>query len=376
MRFVTLVYRSIARRRFRSALTLAGVSIAIGAAVMLVGISANFERAFLDTYNRRGVDLVVVRSGAAQRLSSALDEQMGERIRAIPGVKEVTPGLIDVVSFEDRDLYGVLVHGWEVDCFMMDDFNLVEGRLLQPGDERAVILGKVLAEKLQLHTGDVLEIVEEEPYEVVGVYESFTVYENGGMVIPLAELQRLMDWPGQVTGFTVVAEPGSDEAAIETIRNEIEDMNPNVSALAAEDHVEGTTQIKVARAVAWVTSVIALVIGAIGMLNAMLMSVLERTREIGVLRSIGWRKSLVMRMILLESLLISLAGAVVGSLAAAVATRLLSNLPMTSGFIDGQIAWSVFAEGVLIALAVGLLGGAYPALRGASMLPTEALQHD
>jgi putative ABC transport system permease protein len=124
------------------------------------------------------------------------------------------------------------------------------------------------------------------------------------------------------------------------------------------------------------TSAIALIIGAVGVLNTMIMSVLERTREIGILRAIGWRKIRVVRLILYESVLLSLLGAAVGIGAAVVLTRALTWWPVVNGLVRGDVAPAVIIQGFLIALAVGLIGGAYPAYRGAHLLPTEALRHE
>ena len=83
-----------------------------------------------------------------------------------------------------------------------------------------------------------------------------------------------------------------------------------------------------------------------------------------------------MRMILYESVLLSVAGAVVGVLAAVALTRLLSTLPEVNRFIGGGVDRDVMLRGFVIALLVGLVGGIYPALRGARMLPTEAIRHE
>jgi putative ABC transport system permease protein len=131
-----------------------------------------------------------------------------------------------------------------------------------------------------------------------------------------------------------------------------------------------------AHGMAWVTSIIAVVVGAVGTLNTMIMSVVERVREISILRAIGWRKSRVVRMIVGESLLISVVGAVVGALAAWALTRWLSTQPMASAFLEGSIAPTVFGKGFLLALLVGLIGGLYPAFRAAQLLPAEGLRHD
>src|SRR5262249_5390276 len=140
--------------------------------------------------------------------------------------------------------------------------------------------------------------------------------------------------------------------------------------------VHGSLHIRMAHAMAWLTSVIALFIGAVSMLNTMIMSVLERVREIGILRAIGWRSSRVVRMVLGESLLLSLAGAAVGTVGAVLLTRWLTTLPTVNGLISGMVSPWVVAQGLLMALAVWLVGGTYPAWRAARMLPTEALRHE
>src|SRR5687767_14430345 len=101
MRFLTFVLKNVARRPLRSGLTVFAVAIAVGAVVALVGVSTQFERTFLRLYESAGIDLVVVRAGLRQRLTSTLDQQLQSRIQAIPGVKAAIPALIDVVSFED-----------------------------------------------------------------------------------------------------------------------------------------------------------------------------------------------------------------------------------------------------------------------------------
>jgi putative ABC transport system permease protein len=130
------------------------------------------------------------------------------------------------------------------------------------------------------------------------------------------------------------------------------------------------------KALTWVVSIVAMVIGAIGMLNTMAMSVLERTQEIGILRAVGWPPSRVLRMILGEATLLSLIAAVVGTAGAWIALHLLSLSPKVNGFIEGRLAPVVIAEGIAITLLIGLLGGIFPAFRAARFLPTEAIRHD
>lgn len=382
MRFYQFILKNVLQRKARSALTMIGVAIAVTAVVALVGIADGFQRSFRELYENRGVDLLVVRAGSSERLSSSIPQQVGEQIRGLPGVRAVSPGLMDVVSFEEANLTSVPLQGWAADSFLFQGLKILSGRRLEADDDRGVMLGMVLAKNLGKKSGDTLEIANRE-FAIIGIYESFNTFENGSAVMLIHSLQTLMDRPNQVTGFQVVLDDAPNKKElIERVRREINGLRSSsgqpwgIEAMPTADYVNSTSQIRMAQAMAWTTSAIALVIGAVGVLNTMIMSVFERTREIGILRAIGWRKSRVVRLILYESLLLSIIGAVVGIGAAVVLTRALTWWPLVSGFIKGDVAPIVMVQGFFIALAVGLLGGAYPAYRGAHLLPTEALRHE
>jgi len=375
MWFSTIVIKNAIRRPLRSALTIIAIATAIGAVVALVGVASGFERSFLDLYKGAGIDLIVLRAGAAQRLNSTLDQSLGDKIKKIPTVKDVIPGLADVISFEDAGLMVVPVQGWVPESKVFEHITIRSGRTLKLDDVKAVILGSILAKNLGKTVGDELKLYEE-PFKIVGIYNSSTVFEEGACTISLSELQRLMDRPNQVTGFTVIVDHPVNPKLLEQVRKEIEGLGAGVTALTTDDHVKSISEIRLAKAMAWVTSAVALFIGAFGVMNTMIMAVHERTREIGVLRAIGWRKGRVVRLILLESVLLSLIGALVGSIGAILLVRLLTRLPMVSGLIDGRIEPQFVAYGFAIAVLVGLLGGILPAFRASRMLPSSALRYE
>jgi putative ABC transport system permease protein len=253
---------------------------------------------------------------------------------------------------------------------------------LQEGDRTQVLLGFQLAKTLDKKVGDTIDI-QGEKCQVVGVYKVGNFWEDGAITMVLHEFQGLMEQQGRVTGFSVVLDhtPGH-AASLETVKQEIQDLKDDrgrplgLSAEEPKESVTNSAHMRLARAMAWLTSAIAVVIGAIGMLNTMIMSVLERVREIGILRAVGWRKGRVVRMILGESLMLSLAGAVAGTIGAVVLTRLLTHLPAVNNLIEGDIAPKIMVEGFLMALLLGLIGGTYPAYRASQLLPTEALRHE
>jgi putative ABC transport system permease protein len=378
MRFYSFVLKNVVRRRVRSSLTVIGMAVAVGSVVALVGISRGFEHSFLDIYQRQKVDLVVQQRGVKQRLTSVLDAKLGDEIAKIPGVKQINSGLVDFTSMDELGPVGVLVQGWEPNAPLMLALDVLPGgHHLTAADEKCVLLGERLATSLDKHVGDKLTLFDDQTYTVAGIFKSPSVYENGSMVVLLTDLQRFMGHQGKVSGFAIVADDAADKTAeIQGIREAIEKLGKNVEATPTTEFVNATQEIQFVRAMAWITSAVALVIGAVGMLNTMVMSVFERTKEIGILRAIGWGRWRVVRMILTESILLSLTGGVVGAAGAVALTHILANQPAVAGMVDPHVAPIVIVQGFLIALCVGLLGAAYPAYRGAQLLPTEALRHE
>lgn len=377
MRFYSFVLKNVVRRRVRSSLTVIGMAVAVGAVIALVGISSGFEQSFLAIYQRQKVDIIVQQKGVGQKLTSVLDAKLGDQIAKIPGVKQINSGLVDMTSMEELGPVPVLVQGWETDAPLMLELNILPGgHRLAAGTKREVLLGERLATSLDKHVGDELPLFDDQPYNVAGIFKGPTVYENGSMVVLLKDLQKFMGHEGLVSGFAIIVDHPSDKVEIDRVRHEVEALGKNLEVTPTAEFVNSTPEIRFIRAMAWVTSAVALIIGAVGMLNTMVMSVFERTREIGILRAIGWGRGRVVRMILMESILLSLTGGVVGAAGAIALTHILARQPAVAGMVDAHVAPGVILQGFIIALCVGLLGAAYPAYRGAQLLPTEALRHE
>jgi putative ABC transport system permease protein len=385
MRFYQFVLKNVFRRRVRSALTMTGMAMAVGTVVALVGISDGFKKSFVELYQNRGVDLIVSLRGLSQ-FNGVMPEAIYRDIAALPEVAGVAPGLLETVDPKEG-VYFKLLQGWPLDSFMYKKTKIIDGEVLSEKhrNKHAIMLGKTIAEAFKMKAGDTFSIEAVDDFQVVGVFDSFNPMENEGMVVLLEDMQRLYPAKkGSITGCTLIlkASPDNDQVR-ELVRHKIENeiaakyhMKGKIQATPAQELAQSAMQLKAATAMAWITSSIAIIIGAVFMLNTMVMSVFERTREIGILRAIGWRPWRVMRMILMESLLLSLTGGVVGTIAAIALTWFLSGLPAVGGLVRGDISITVISEGFAIALLVGLIGAAYPAYRGARLMPTEAIRHE
>jgi putative ABC transport system permease protein len=372
MGMLAFVLRNLLGRLVRTSLTALGLAVAVSAVVLLSGVAWGFERSMRAIYESRGIDLIVVRGGISDQLSSNLDAGLADTLRAVPGVRALAPSLMDAVSFEGANLVSVLANGWEPGGLLVGGLKVVGGRALRAGDGRAVMLGRVLAMNLGKRVGDELDVAGE-AFRVVGIYESASLFENGGLVMPLPELQRMMGREGQVTGFVIVAAPGVDPRAL---GREIESRVPGVAAVPARDYVQANVQIRLARAMAWATTAVALAIGSIGLLNTMAMAVFERTGEIGLLRALGWRRRRIVMLLMGEAGALGMLGVLLGIALAFLGLHALRLAPTARGYIDPALPPSSLGLGAAMGLGLTWLGGFYPALRASRLEPTEALRHE
>jgi putative ABC transport system permease protein len=383
MYFITLVFKNLFRRKFRSILTLIGVAVAVCTMVTFLGIADDFETTAYNAFQKRGADIVVVQENVPNQLNSELNEDIANSIEKIPGVKRVTPGLMELISLSNKgpSIYA-FVFGWKTDNPTLNKLEIIDGRRLEDSDHNVVMLGSFLAAYLKKKVGDVISIKHKD-FKVIGVFRSFSVYENQSIISRLEELQKLFGHEKTVTAFTVtVQKPLEKPLSIESIAQAIRDLKDQkgkslgLSALPTEEYITQSAHIRIVHAMAWITTIIALIIGTLSLANTMAMSVVERTREIGILRAIGWTKSRVIRMILEEAVIVSFLGGVLGTVGAYLLCKWLVTLPQVVGFIEGNISLFVIAESILATLCVGLIGGLWPAIRAAWLLPTEAIHHE
>ena len=336
VRFSSLIIKNVLHRPVRTILTTLGLAIAIAAVTILVGISWNFERSFLAIYNSKGIDLVVVHAGSSNQLASSLDEKLADRFRQIDGVADVAQSLVDTVGFDKENLVSVLVNGWVPGSILFRGTQRARrsdtrGRRRQSGLAGARP-GHDPQQKGRRQTRD----YRVKPSMSSGSSKATVGLRTAVCSCRLKTLQKMMGREGQVTGLLIQAK-SSDSKFIDDLRHRIESTIPGVAATPARDHVQGDYQIRLSRAMAWTTAAVALFLGSVGMLNTMLMSIFERTREIGILRAVGWRRSRVLALVLGEALLIALIGTVVGVVLAAVGLWAITLAPTARGFISPNL---------------------------------------
>ncbi len=167
-------------------------------------------------------------------------------------------------------------------------------------------------------------------------------------------------------------DPKQAEMMVERINTEF----PGINASLASDFANQMPDMKNSGGMISAISLVAMLVGGVGVLNAMLMSVFERTREIGVLRALGWRRRNVLGLILREAIMLGFLGGCAGVLIAFGLGYLLMKVPMMGNALEPVWSVQIFVRAFTVALALGVVGGLYPAFRATRLQPIEALRYE
>jgi putative ABC transport system permease protein len=360
------------RRKLRTTLTLCGIGMGVGAFVALVGFSRSFEQAWLEMYESSGTDLAVVQKTF---LNTSVDESAGTKLRTLPEIESAAPMILNMMAVTPEA--NALVYGWRADSFEFAPLH-IEGRRFRDGQQE-MILGDLLAASLGKKVGDTIDM-QGSSFTVVGIYHGRSALEAGAIIMPLGELQKLASLEGKVTAFHVRLKPSSpaepQEQRLQRAETFIETALPGLHAVPAAERASTNQLVVLAHAAAWGTSSIALLVAALGIANTMAMSVFERTKEIGVLRALGWRRGRVLGLILLEAIALGAAGGIAGMLLGWAALRVLASLRQSASIVSASLPVHTLLDGLGIAVLAGVFSGLLPAWRGAQLSPVEALRHD
>jgi ABC-type antimicrobial peptide transport system permease subunit len=313
-----------------------------------------------------GADLQVVQKDAMMVLLSAVDDSVGAELRQLPGVRQVAGTVIGAVQMTDAPYF--MVAGEDPQSFALAHYKLIAGQTIT--GKRQILLGKIAAKNFRKEIGQTFQL-NDVAYRVVGIYETGVSLEDGGAVIHLADAQRAFDRRRQVNAFNLKLD---DPRRTDELKKLIEERWPELTAVRAGDTTQEDTYNDMYRSMGWFLGLFAVLVGGLGMMNAMLMSVFERTREIGVLRALGWSRGRVVRMILGESLLLAVLGGALGMGLGIGLAQLARLSPAVESLLQGVFTPAMFVQAFVIALLLGAVGGVYPAWRAARLAPVEAMR--
>ncbi len=370
MSFFSLVLKNPFRNKTRAILAVVGIAIGIATIVALGIITDGLKSSTEDTLKAGGADFTVVEANVSDMFLSEINTNYVDKIKEVDGVDDAV-GVLTAIQPIGGNPYFVII-GINSNKLSMSDMKITHGNAFS-GDGKEVIIGKVASEKLNKTVGDTITLGQEE-YKITGIFETGDIQQDGGAFMSLKNLQNIEEKPNKATMIYVKIKK---DAKVEDVTEVIKDKySKDITTVASLQDLQSVDQgLQTIDTASWAISLLAIVIGGIGVINTMIMSVFERTREIGVLKAVGWKSRRILTMILGESIVLTLVAGVVGIIMGLVAIQGLMVLGM-GGFIKPVYAPEVFVRGLVVALIVGLIGGFYPAYRASRLPPTEALRYE
>lgn len=363
------------RRPARTGLTVSAISLGIAAVVALTGIAWGFEASWQKANDARGTDLIVTRATSENTMPSPFRaEKIQQALQGLPHVNEVV-GLLSEMLSVSADAPPMFVFGWVYGSYLWEHLKLIEGRWPNDRDEPVVVIGALAAEMLHKKVGDSVEI-EGVKFKVAGIFESNAVVENGAVLMTLNLAQQITDKPGKVNVLNIKMDANASEADLGYIKQQVKQTLPGFLAITSGELVSKNAVVRISKAMSNATILIAGLVGALVVFNTMLMSISERTREIGILLALGWQRSTIMKLIITEAVILSLAGGVIGIMLGVGIAWGLEHIELMRGKIDAIFSISFLISVLGLSVLLGICGGFYPAFKAARLLPSAALRHE
>jgi putative ABC transport system permease protein len=253
--------------------------------------------------------------------------------------------------------------------FSSASWDIIDGRPLRSSDQYNAMAGVILADQLDLNVGETIEYLGEE-FKIIGILTFGNTLLDQAYYINIKTAREIAHRPSDYVNMirVKVSKPGTEEEVAKRINLTIPGVEARSSEVMSEQVGEFLTIIE---QVTWAISALAAIVGGVGIANTMLMSVIERTKEIGVLKAVGWSSADVMKTVLMEGLILGFLGGVIGILLGFMAVIVVQNqVPAFAG----EITLLLIVEAMVFAMSLGVIGGIYPAYRAANLNPVVALK--
>jgi putative ABC transport system permease protein len=361
--------QSLWQRTTRTLLTLFAIALTVGSILTLESIVNGAASELGNMIAGSSVEIAIRQADIADTSLSAIDERIVDRVAALPEVRSVSGMVMNAVMLPETGGFMLLL-GYAPSEFAIHRFNIIEGQRINSNHQ--IMIGVTIADATNKEVGDTMDISGQR-FRIVGIFENGVGWEDMSGVISLRDAQAFAGRPRKVTMLMVDVE---DPRQTEPLVAEINSRFPEVHAAASGEFVEQMPDMQNADGMLNGISILAIIVGGVGVLNTMLMSILERTREIGVLRALGWRRRSILSLILREALILGLLGGAASILIALLLAFSIQSIPMFGEAIQPLWTLEVFLRAILIAVLLGLFGGLLPAYRATRLQPVEALRYE
>ncbi|MEO8552560.1 MAG: ABC transporter permease [Kofleriaceae bacterium] len=403
-----LAFRALWRNKVRSMLTMLGIIFGIGTVIAMIASGQGAKEAVADVFRSMGTNLLIVTNGsqrtsgaaggAGSRFSLTWADEAALENGEVPTIRWVTPVLQAKAQVASADAnWNTSVVGTKPVYFQIKNWAAHEGTLFDEdaalNGPKVAVIGKTVATQLYASSSPIGQqvMVNNQPYEVIGVLEAkgqsgMGQDQDDVIVIPLKTYTQRMDKtggkyiPGRGQIYVSIANEGDIQKAETQLTSVLREKH-NLGAADDDDFQIrnlaefALSQQKSTDKIATLLAIVAamsLIVGGIGVMNIMLVSVIERTREIGIRMAVGAKPLDVMTQFLVESLVLAAVGGVLGLAFGALLAKFMASFYGWKLFFPATTAALAFA----VAGGVGVVFGLYPAIRASRLDPITALRYE
>ncbi len=402
-----IALRSLGANKMRSGLTMLGIIIGVMAVIAMLSIGRGAQAAITNQINSIGTNLLFVRPGALQQggvrtaegSAATLTMEDGQALVGLPDVVAVAPEVdsFGQVAYLGNNAVGRIL-GVTPDYPNALNATVADGDFITAANVTAKSAVAVLGAQIAQTLFDTAEPVGQtvringQNFRVVGVMQAKGgtgfLNQDTQIFVPITTAMSRLSRGGQFRGGNTVSDlnvkitdPSVQNEVIQNIsqvldeRHHVSQDDFNIQSqqdiLNTANQVTGVLTIFLGGVAA-----ISLIVGGIGIMNIMLVSVTERTREIGIRKAVGARKRDILTQFLTEATILSVSGGVIGILLGAIIAHLISGIQMGSSTLTTVVDPDSVILAVLFSVGVGLFFGSYPANRAASLHPIDALRYE
>lgn len=390
-----LAIRNLWRRTTRTVVALLGVAVGVSVVVSIISSAGSLRSQFYRMAEEFKGDLIVT-----QKLAFVPDQSRVTDAQTRPFLDHPDVAGVSLIRFWRQPIKNskgiqqpIMVLGLRPGDISLSRYPITKGRTLKPDDTDQALVGELLARDFGLELGDEVEALGH-TFTLVGYFRSPVAnvsFLSGGLIVPLPTMSRITMPDAPITGnMATVHVKGSEDLGTRPSADALAKLEARTKAVAESlrethkafgvqpigEYLDSfRNQLEVIDQFAWAISLLSVLAGGIGIMNTMIMSVFERTREIGLLKALGWPSSLIMSTIVCEGGLLAVFGGIVGIPLGLAEVKLATYL-IKLGWIEVTWDWTLFGQAIALAAIVGVLGSIYPAARAASFEPTEALRYE
>jgi putative ABC transport system permease protein len=388
--YLQFALTSLRTRALRSILTVIGIVIGVASIIALVSVGNGLEYAITAQFEKLGTNRIYVFPGGfgdpSTRSGLTIDDV--HVLERISGIAYVTPYLNRNVEISDgKEEFVRNAFGFPTDDVAQRfgdlDLDIATGRLFFDGEKNSIVIGSKMAENFfsrEVDVGNQLDL-NNHRMKVVGILAPIgNPDDDNAVYVPLDTFREIVGDKEGVSIIEAVIKNGVDiNDVVKQIERDLErERNDELFEVTTPDQILKTfgNILLVIQVVLVGIAAISLLVGAIGILNSMYTAVLERTKEIGILKALGAQNHVILSMFLLEAGILAAIGGVIGVLIGAGIALLVGFVAQAAGFslIIIRISPVLLLSGVLFAVVVGVGSGFLPAKRAASFAPVDAIR--